>query len=90
MHRAADRLPASVMTKIKAVVMFGDPYERLGGLSSQFPYALREKVLQLCAEGDPVSPAPSLPKIGQGESVLPTVLMELARSVTQGRASSII
>lgn len=55
MHRAADRLHTSVLPRIKSVVMFGNPYERLGGLSSQFPYALRSKVLQLCADGDPVS-----------------------------------
>lgn len=55
MHRAADRLPTSLLPRIKSVVMFGDPYQRLGGLSSQFPYSLRAKVLQLCADGDPVS-----------------------------------
>jgi pimeloyl-ACP methyl ester carboxylesterase len=55
MHRAADRLPLSVLPRIKSVVMFGDPYKRLGGLGGQFPYSLRARVLQLCADGDPVS-----------------------------------
>lgn len=53
MHRAADRLPSSIYPRIKAIVMFGDPYERLS-VGGQFPLELRANVLQLCAEGDPV------------------------------------
>lgn len=54
MHRASDKLPASVLPKIKAVVMFGDPYNKLG-LLGQFRYPLRSRALGICAAGDPVS-----------------------------------
>lgn len=48
MHSAASRIPASLYPKIKAVVVFGDP-----GLT-EFPTALRDRLLVNCAEGDPV------------------------------------
>ncbi|EUC33236.1 carbohydrate esterase family 5 protein [Bipolaris zeicola 26-R-13] len=54
MHRAAERLPVSLFPRIKAVVMFGDPQQRLGTLGDKFPIGLRPKVLQVCAKGDPV------------------------------------
>jgi hypothetical protein len=54
MHLATDRLPASVLPKIKAVVMFGDPNNKLG-LLGQFRLALRTKALGVCAPKDPVS-----------------------------------
>lgn len=54
MHRATDKLPQSVLAKVKAVVMFGDPYAKLGGLG-QFKYPLRTRALGICAKGDPVS-----------------------------------
>lgn len=54
MHLATDRLPASVLPKIKAVVMFGDPNNKLG-LLGQFRLALRAKALGVCAPKDPVS-----------------------------------
>jgi hypothetical protein len=52
MHLATERLPESLYPKIKALVMFGDPYLKNGRL---FPEALRPKLLQNCAPGDPVS-----------------------------------
>lgn len=55
MHRAAEKLPVSLFPRIKAVVMFGDPQQRLGALGDKFPIGLRSKVLQVCAKGDPVS-----------------------------------
>ena len=54
MHLATDRLPASVLPRIKAVVMFGDPNNKLG-LLGQFRLALRAKALGICAPNDPVS-----------------------------------
>lgn len=54
MHLAADRLPASVLPKIKSLVMFGDPNNKLG-LLGQFRLALRTKALGICAPRDPVS-----------------------------------
>lgn len=54
MHKAAEKLPQSVLAKIKSVVMFGDPYEKLGVLG-QFRYPLRTRALGICADGDPVS-----------------------------------
>lgn len=54
MHLAADRLPASVLPKIKAVVMFGDPNNKLG-LLGQFRLALRARAVGICAPNDPVS-----------------------------------
>ena len=53
-HLATDRLPASVLPKIKAVVVFGDPNNKLG-LLGQFRLALRAKALGVCAPRDPVS-----------------------------------
>lgn len=52
MHRAAEKLPVSLFPRIKAVVMFGDPQQRLGALGDKFPIGLRSKVLQVCAKGD--------------------------------------
>lgn len=52
MHSAADKIPENLYPKIKALVMFGDPSERLG---RTFPTELQDKVLQNCADGDPVS-----------------------------------
>lgn len=58
MHAAADKIPKDLFPKIKALVMFGDPSERLG---RDFPSELQGKVLQNCADGDPVSdPTPLL------------------------------
>lgn len=54
MHRAADDIPKTLHSKIKALVMFGDPSQRFG--NGKFPAGLQEKVLQNCADGDPVSP----------------------------------
>jgi cutinase len=53
MHAAADDIPRSLHSKIKAIVMFGDPALRLG--DGSFPSGLQSKVLQNCADGDPVS-----------------------------------
>ena len=53
MHAAADDIPRALHSRIKAVVMFGDPALRLG--DGSFPSGLQSKVLQNCAEGDPVS-----------------------------------
>lgn len=56
MHTAAERIPSNILSKIVAVVMFGDPYDkRSGGGASSWPAALRSKALQICAAGDPVS-----------------------------------
>jgi cutinase len=55
MHEAAKSIPVSTYPKIKSLVMFGDPNLRLGLLGDRFPVALRGKVLQNCAVGDPVS-----------------------------------
>lgn len=54
MHAAADDLPEELYSKIASLVMFGDPMSRLGSLGS-FPDGLQDKVLQNCADGDPVS-----------------------------------
>ncbi|KFH43451.1 cutinase-like protein [Hapsidospora chrysogenum ATCC 11550] len=51
MHAAADDIPRALHSRIKAVVMFGDPALRLG--DGSFPSGLQSKVLQNCAEGDP-------------------------------------
>lgn len=65
MHLAADDISENLHGKIKAVVMFGDPTLRFG--DGEFPEGLQEKVMQNCAEGDPVSlipgldPSPALP-----------------------------
>ena len=55
MHAAAEDIPWQLYGRIKSIVMFGDPYHRLGATLSRFPIGLNEKVLQVCAEGDPVS-----------------------------------
>lgn len=55
MHAAARNIPRSLYPRIKSLVMFGDGYFRLGGTLSRFPFGLDEKVMQVCAEGDPVS-----------------------------------
>jgi hypothetical protein len=55
MHAAADKIPRSLYSKIKSLVMFGDGYYRLGDILSRFPTGLNEKVKQVCADGDPVS-----------------------------------
>ena len=54
MHLATERLPTSVLPKIKALVMFGDPNNKFG-LLGQFRLALRAKALGVCAPKDPVS-----------------------------------
>ncbi|KAJ4291337.1 hypothetical protein N0V88_006345 [Collariella sp. IMI 366227] len=53
MHSAADKIPLNLYSRIKALVMFGDAYNRLG-LLGRFPIGLRDKALQVCAPGDPV------------------------------------
>jgi cutinase len=55
MHRAAERLSTRLYPKILAIAMFGDPNVRGAALSTPFPAALQGKVLQSCAERDPVS-----------------------------------
>jgi len=55
MHTAAKDIPLSLYPRIKAIVMFGDPAHRIGGLLSRFPVGLNSKVLEVCADGDPVS-----------------------------------
>lgn len=54
MHAAAGDLPEQLYPKIKSIVMFGDPMLKLGS-RGEFPEGLQEKVLQNCADGDPVS-----------------------------------
>ncbi|KAL2261877.1 hypothetical protein VTK26DRAFT_3109 [Humicola hyalothermophila] len=53
MHAAADDLSRLLYSRIKALVMFGDSYNRLG-LLGRFPTGLNEKATQVCAPGDPV------------------------------------
>ena len=55
MHAAAKDIPISLYSRIKSLVMFGDGYHRLGDLLSRFPLGLNHKVMQICADGDPVS-----------------------------------
>jgi hypothetical protein len=55
MHAAADKIPRTLYSKIKSLVMFGDGYYRLGDTLSRFPAGLNDKVRQVCADGDPVS-----------------------------------
>lgn len=55
MHAAAEDIPVRLYSRIKSLVMFGDGYLRRGEASSKFPAGLDEKVLQVCADGDPVS-----------------------------------
>ncbi|MBE3043344.1 cutinase family protein, partial [Candidatus Bathyarchaeota archaeon] len=58
MHAAADDLPEELYPKIDSIVMFGDPMVKLGS-RGDFPDGLRDKVLQNCASGDPVSLTPA-------------------------------
>ncbi len=55
MHAAAKDIPIYLYSRIKSIVMFGDPYHRLGDALSRFPVGLNSKVKQVCAPGDPVS-----------------------------------
>lgn len=55
MHAAARDIPVSLYSRIESLVMFGDGYLRLGSLLSRFPVGLNHKVMQICADGDPVS-----------------------------------
>lgn len=59
MHAAADDLPEDLYPKIKSIVMFGDPMVKFGS-RGDFPDGLQDKVLQNCADGDPVSLIPPL------------------------------
>jgi pimeloyl-ACP methyl ester carboxylesterase len=54
MHRAAEEIPSYLYSKIVAIAMFGDPDLR-SSRPVGWPAALRPKVLQSCAPGDPVS-----------------------------------
>jgi cutinase len=54
MHSAAKDIPLYLYPRIKSLVMFGDGYHRLGPVLSRFPTGLNEKVMQVCAPGDPV------------------------------------
>jgi hypothetical protein len=65
MHNAIVKLPESLHSRIIALIMFGDPGNKnkpgalalspLGGTVPDIPSALRDKVKQNCAPGDPVS-----------------------------------
>ena len=55
MHAAAKDIPIHLYSRIKSLVMFGDGYHRLGDVLSRFPVGLNSKVMQICADGDPVS-----------------------------------
>ena len=59
MHAAAGDLPEELYPKIKSLVMFGDPMVRLGE-RGEFPEGLKNRVMQNCAEGDPVSSSDSI------------------------------
>jgi cutinase len=54
MHSAAKDIPIHLYSRIKSLVMFGDGYHRLGDVLSRFPVGLNSKVMQVCADGDPV------------------------------------
>ncbi|KAK4033689.1 cutinase-domain-containing protein [Parachaetomium inaequale] len=54
MHAAAKDIPIHLYSRIKSLVMFGDGYHRLGDVLSRFPVGLNSKVMQVCADGDPV------------------------------------
>jgi cutinase len=54
MHAAAKDIPVRLYSRIKSLVMFGDGYHRLGDTLSRFPVGLNGKVMQVCADGDPV------------------------------------
>jgi cutinase len=54
MHAAAKDIPVRLYSRIKSLVMFGDGYHRLGDTLSRFPLGLNSKVMQVCADGDPV------------------------------------
>jgi cutinase len=58
MHSAAKDIPLYLYPRIKSLVMFGDGYHRLGPVLSRFPTGLNEKVMQICAPGDPVRDHP--------------------------------
>ncbi|KAL2753067.1 carbohydrate esterase family 5 protein [Sodiomyces alcalophilus JCM 7366] len=53
MRAAADDIPRELYGRIKSLVMFGDGALRLGSLLSRFPVGLNNKVMQICADGDP-------------------------------------
>ncbi|ROT36170.1 alpha/beta-hydrolase [Sodiomyces alkalinus F11] len=53
MHAAADDIPRALYGRIKSLVMFGDGALRLGSIGSRFPIGLNNKVMQVCADGDP-------------------------------------
>jgi len=52
MHSAAPKIPESVLPKILALVMFGDPALRRG--AATFPGGLGSRLLEQCAPADPV------------------------------------
>jgi Cutinase len=61
MHGAGEKIPAALMPRIVAVVLFGDPGNRgpnvpspLGGITPVFPKALADKLKENCEKGDPV------------------------------------
>jgi hypothetical protein len=61
MHGAGEKIPAALLPRIVAVVMFGDPGNRgpnvpspLGGITPVFPKALEDKLKENCEKGDPV------------------------------------
>jgi hypothetical protein len=63
MHAAAKDIPINLYSRIKSLVMFGDGYHRLGDVLSRFPLGLNHKVMQVCADGDPVNNDPSLQRL---------------------------
>jgi cutinase len=55
MHVAASRIPVDLYPKIKALVMFGDPWIREGSeYDPFFPSELQHNTLQNCASRDPI------------------------------------
>lgn len=60
MHAAADDLSRLLYSRVKALVMFGDSYHRLGDVLGRFPIGLNDKVMQVCAPGDPVGRLPDV------------------------------
>ena len=61
MHGAGEKIPAALLPRIVAVVMFGDPGNRgpnvpspLGGITPLFPKALEDRLKENCEKGDPV------------------------------------
>lgn len=59
-HAAADEIPRNLYPRIKSLVLFGDGFQLKGKDLSSFPDGLDEKVLQVCARDDPVSPPPTM------------------------------